>query len=441
MLPEPKKIAGFHSKRSPSTAHRWVRCIGSVEEEDGLPDTAGEEAIQGTVFHDYAADCLELGLDPWHLVGDVMLCEDDQYRPFTKEMADKMLSGLDTVWALADSPEAELYVERRVNLENWVGEDESGTADAFIIDPFQWRLSTFDWKWGAGVPVSPEHNEQATLYTGGVWDTFAEDRFHKAWEDNAHGIRDLHDTWVKARNAIEVVIIIEQPRAPGGGGIWRTTLGPLLKELKRIRKLADQTLIPGQPRTPGEKQCKFCKAAFHNTCKARADYIADMMGVMLDELDDDLAVGAELEIVDRRALTPEQRSQILLHEKLITSWLKSLHEEAMEDAKAGRAVPGMKRVPGRSGARKWADDAKAEIMLTHDLKEDAWEKKLLSPAKVEGEVGKAKYKQRYDRLAVQSDPKPILVPETDPRQELPNDDDLLDDLFDEGDPEETENLI
>jgi hypothetical protein len=432
MLPEPKKIAGFHSKRSPSTAHRWVRCIGSVEEEDGLPDNAGEEAIQGTVFHDYAADCLEIGLDPWVLVGDEMLCEDGEYRPFTKEMADKMISGLDTVWALADSPGAELYVERRVNLENWVGEDESGTADAFVIDPFAWRLTTFDWKWGAGVPVSPEHNEQATLYTGGVWDTFAEDRFRDAYEAQP----GPKPSWEEARDSIEVVIIIEQPRAPGGGGVWRTKMGPLLKELKRIRKLADQTMIPGQPRTPGEKQCKFCKAAFHNTCKARAEYIADMTGIMLDELEDDLAVGAELDLADRKALTPAQRSQILLHEKLITAWLKSLHEEAMEDAKAGRAVPGMKRVPGRSGARKWADDAKAEIMLTHDLKDDAWEKKLLSPAKVEGEVGKAKYKQRYDRLAVQTDPKPILVPENDPRQAIPSDDDLLDDLLDEDNPED-----
>lgn len=436
MLPEPKKIPGFHSKRSPSTAHRWVRCIGSVEEEEGLEDTAGEEAIQGTVFHSYAADTLELGLDPFYLVGDEMMCEDGQRRPFTKEMASKMLAGLDTVWALADTPGAELYVERRVNLENWVGEDESGTADAFVVNPIQWLLCTFDWKWGAGVPVSPEHNEQATLYTGGVWDTFAEDRFRDAYE---LGEVPQFKTWEEARDNIEVVIIIEQPRAPGGGGVWRTKMGPLLKELKRIRKLADQTLLPGQPRTPGEKQCKFCKAAFFNTCKARSEYIADMLGVMLDDLDDDLAVGAELDLVDRRSLTPEQRSQILLHEKLITSWLKALHEEAMEDAKAGRAVPGMKRVPGRSGARKWSDEAKAELILVHDLKEDAWNKKLLSPAMVEEEVGKAKYRSRYERHVVSGDAKPILVPETDPRQELPSADDLLGD--DDVDNPEIDDLI
>ena len=367
-----------------------------------------------------------------------MLCEDGAYREFTAEMANKMVSGLDMVWALADTPGAELYVERRVNLANWVGDDESGTADAFVINPIEWMLTTFDWKWGAGVPVSPEHNEQATLYTGGVWDTFAHDRFRDAYELGETG--DKYQTWEEARDDIEVVIIIEQPRAPGGGGVWRTKLGPLLKELKRIRKLADQTLLPGQPRTPGEKQCKFCKAAFFNTCKTRIEYAADLIDLQLDELEDDLMIGAEPDLVDRRALTPEQRSQILLHEKLITSLLKQLHEEAMEDASRGLPTPGLKRVPGRSGARRWKDANKAQILLEHDLKEEAWTKKLRSPTMVEDEVGKAAYQTRYERHVVQGDSKPILVPETDPRAAIPSDDDLLDEMYEET-PDEFDELL
>lgn len=437
MLPVPIKEPGFHSERSPSTAHRWRLCPGSVEEERGLPDDVGEDAIQGTVFHDYAADCLELGLEPWGLVGDRMLCEDDQYRLFTQEMASKMIPGLDLVWAMADVPDAKLFVEKRVNLENWVGEGESGTADAFVIDPFNWRLVTFDWKWGAGVPVSPDHNDQAMLYTGGVWDTFAEDPFFKAWEGNGYGIRGKHDTWVKARNAIEVVIIIEQPRAPGGGGVWRTDMGYLRRQLKMIRRDADRTLLPGQPRVPGEKQCKFCKAARHNTCTARAEYIAEMTGLLLDELEDDLAVGAEPDLIDRRALTPEQRSQIVLHSKLITDWLQQLHDEAMEDHERGRPTPGLKRVPGRAGARKWEDEDKAELLLERDFGEEAFTKKLRTPTQIEDEVGKAKYRDRYEALVTQSEAKPILVPETDPRDEIVSDDVLLS----EGEPDETETLI
>lgn len=424
MLPEPVKIAGFHSERSPSTAHRWRLCIGSVEEERGLPDEAGEEAIQGTVFHEFAADCLEIGVDPHHFVGCKMMCEDGDEREFTKEMATKMRAGLDLVWALADGDDAKLYVERRVNLERRIGDDESGTSDAFIIDVEKWRLVTFDWKWGAGVMVSPIENDQAILYTLGVWDTFALDPFREAYEGHA----GPKPSWEEARDSIEVLIIIEQPRGSGGGGVWHTTMGHLLEEAVKIREDADATQVAGAPRVAGEKQCKFCKAARHNTCKTRSEYLTKMAGLKLDELADDLALGAEPDLPDRRALTPEQRSQILKAQKMITDWFKSLHEEAMSDSKAGRPVPGFKRVRGRNSSRSWNDEDKAKAVLENRLKEAAWNKKLLSPAQVEEEVGKAEYQRRYESFVATASAKDILVLETDRRESLASDYELLDEI-------------
>lgn len=438
MLPIPIKKPGFHSERSPSSAHRWRLCEGSVEEERGLPDEVGEEAIQGTVFHDFAADCLELGLEPMHFIGDRMWVDDaDGEREFTAEMANKMVPGLDLVWAMADVPEAKLFVEKRVNLENWIGPDESGTADAFIIDVTNWRLVCFDWKWGAGVPVQPDWNDQAMLYSLGVWDTYAYDDFESwAWAKAEQHGQVLEDDWW---HDIEVVIIIEQPRAPGGGGIWTTDMKTLIAEGRKIREDADKTQVPGAPRTPGEKQCKFCKAARRNTCKARAEMIAELTDLRLDELETDLACGLEPDLRDRRALTPEQRSQILLHQKLITDWLKQLHEEAMSDAEKGHETPGMKRVSGRSSARKWRDEKRAEIMLSHDFGDEAWTKKLRSPAQIEEEVGKKAYRERYESNAVMGEAKPILVPESDPREALPSEESLLDELWDE--PDETDSLL
>lgn len=431
MLPIPVKIEGFHSEMSPSTAHRWRPCPGAVEEERGLPDEVGEEAIQGTVFHDYAADILELGLDPFTLVGDRYLAEDGAYREFTKEMAVKMIPGLDMLWSMADVPDTTMYVEKRVNLENWVGPDESGTSDAFLVMPVLWRLVTFDWKWGAGVPVQPDWNDQAILYTLGVWDTYAELPFQEAWARENIAGRSEYDTWEEARDAIEVVIIIEQPRAAGGGGVWKTTLGEILREGKKIKRDAERAQKPGAPRIPGAKQCKFCKAARHNTCKARAEYVSDLVGLELDEMEDDLNMGIEPMLRDRKALTPEQRSQIVLHAKLVTDWLNQLHDEVMTDAKHGDPTPGLKRVAGRRGSRKWKDDDKAEIMVTHDFKEAAFTKKLLSPAAVEDEVGKKKYRERFEAFVTQSDSKPILVAEDDPRPALVTDEELLDELWDE----------
>jgi hypothetical protein len=419
-------MPGFHSPRSPSSAHRWRKCPASIKACEGLPDTAGEEAIQGTVFHDYAADCAELGLDPQYLIGDRMLCEDGAYRDFSKEMAHKMLPGLDFIWALADLPGAQLFVETRLDLSPWLGPKEFGTGDIAVVDIVGRRITAFDWKWGAGVPVHPEWNDQAVLYTLGIWNTIAQELFEDAGVDPSE---------------IEVMVVIEQPRAPGGGGIWTTQLSSVLAEGKRIKIDADRTRDPDAPFNPGEDQCKFCTAGQLNVCKARVHYIADMLGLDEDELEEGYALATEIDLVEIRALTPEQRSQILLNRKLIEKWLESLHEEVMADSLRGNPTPGLKRVLGRNPARKWADDEKAEVILSHDFYGGAWNKKLRSPAMIEEEVGLSMYRERYARHVAEGEAKPILVPSTDPRQPLISHSEMLDELWETTEATDTNNQL
>ena len=405
-------MPGQHSPRSPSSAHRWRACPGSISECEGLPDTAGEEAIQGTVFHEHAAICVEFGIDPFGMIGARMLCEDGEYREFTKEMAMGMLPGLDLIRSISSAPGAKLYVEKQVNLSRWLGPDEFGTSDAFVVDILQRRLTVFDWKWGAGVPVSPTWNDQGVLYALGVWDTYAKADFDAAGIDPSE---------------IEVIIIIEQPRAPGGGGVWEVPLSTLLAEGEMVKVDAEATRDPDAPRVPGTKQCQFCAAARLNTCRARAQHILSLLDVDIDDPDVESKVEAEdvIDLPDRRALTPEARSHILLNRKMIEGWLAELHDEAMEDAKLGRPVPGMKRVEGRSPARSWIDEHKATFILVGEFGDDAYRKKLLSPAQVEEEVGKKVYREKFARHAVQGDPKPILVPESHPGVALKSVEDLL----------------
>jgi len=426
MLPIPVKIPGFHSERSPSTAHRWRLCRASVQAERGLPDTAGEEAIQGTVFHEVAADCLEVGIDPHHFVGTLIEAEPGEIRPVTQEMADKMLAGLDVVWGLTSFPGAKLYVEKRVNLERWIGPDESGTSDAFIIDVFNWRLVTFDWKWG-GLPVLPEWNDQAMCYTLGVWDTYAEDSFRDAYEAQP----GPKPSWEEARDSIEVMIIIEQPRAPGGGGVWREKLGTIFAEGKKIRKAADETLQPNPEFNPGEKQCKFCKAARFNTCEARKEFIGELLDLDFDDMETDLAVGVPSHIREARAFTPEERTQILKSEKMITELLEQLKNEAMKDSEHGLPVPGMKRVAGRRPPRKWRNQGMAEVLLMCDFGDEAHTKKLKSPAAIQDTVGKKAYEERYARQVEIGSAKAILVPEDHPGEALQSIDDAFDDMMED----------
>lgn len=380
------------------------------------------------MFHHFIAYAAEFGVEPWGMIGSRLRCEDGVSREFTEEMARKSLAGLDLMWALANYPDTEVFVEQWVDTSPWVGEGEGGTSDWFIIDYGRKRLTVFDWKWGAGVAVVPEWNDQGIIYTLGVWNTFAREKFE------ARGIEV---------DEITVDIIIEQPRAPGGGGIWTVQLQTLLKEGVQIRKDADATRDPDAPYNPGAKQCHFCPAARHNVCKARAKWIQkQLLGDEIDPEDAGARIEAldELELVERRALTPEQRSLILLNEKLISRWLTQLYEEAMDDAVKGRPVPGMKRVAGRAGHRKWVDEAKAEIIVIDALgKDDAFKHTLLSPTMVEDEVGKSEYRERFERLVTQAKPSSALVPIDDPKPALPSAREMLASAWTE--PDEPESLI
>lgn len=434
MIDETEELA--HSERGPSTAHRWRKCPGSVRLSRGLPNTAGIEAALGTVFHDFAADCLELGIDPQGFVGDHMEVEGFGDLKFDQEMADSMLNGLDLVWAMADVPGSKLIVEERVDLRDWVGENEFGTTDAAIIDPLNWRLVVFDWKYGQGVPVQPYRNDQAMLYALGTWTSFARKMFFEAlaerigWEEAE--IADSQGApW---EEDIEVVIMIEQPRAPGGGGTWTTTMGELLAEGERIRRDAKLTEDPDAPFNPGTKQCQFCLAAKFNRCKARAEFVLQTFGADFDDLDESVETSKPLPIPGTRSLTPEQRTQVLLNRKLIEKFLDDLHAEAMQDAAARRPVPGMKLVAGRNPPRKWKDTFKAEVMLEHDFAHKAYVKKILSPAGVEDKIGKREYVRRYSRLVDIGEAKPILVPEDDKRDPLPDITSDFDGLVDEDEP-------
>lgn len=355
---------------------------------------------------------------------------------FDQAMADNMLNGLDYLWAASNSPGSKMIIEKRVSLEEWVGPGEFGTTDAAIVDPLRWRMIGFDWKYGQGVPVSPERNDQAILYLLGAWSSFARDMFVDFLIDaeeaeimdgaipvpsdclTRENIDELRPGW---EDDIAVTIVIEQPRAPGGGGVWETDLGWLLREGKKIRADADLTLDPDAPIVPGEKQCKFCAAAKFNTCEARVKNLVESVGGDFDELEDDFVEDVPMNLYDKRALSPEARSQLLKHADQIKKMLEELHTEAYRDAESGRPVPGMKLVDGRNPPRKWKQPKMAETIVEHEFGEDkAFTKKLLSPTQVEEVVGKRVYRERFERMVNKGQSKPQLVPESDKRDPIPD---------------------
>jgi hypothetical protein len=71
-------------------------------------------------------------------------------------------------------------------------------------------------------------------------------------------------------------------------------------------------------------------------------------------------------------------------------------------------------------ARKWKDDEKEKHVLERRFGEDAYVKKLRSPAQIEEQIGKKTFKKEFSHHVKPEEAKPILVPISDNRDAIPD---------------------
>jgi hypothetical protein len=108
-------------------------------------------------------------------------------------------------------------------------------------------------------------------------------------------------------------------------------------------------------------------------------------------------------------MTVRDMALALEWDEAISAWFDAIRERAKELLASGQEVPGYKLVDGKSN-RKWVDEKKVEEDFGALF--EVYEKKLLSPAKLEKIVGKGKmdaytFKPEASKtLAKVSDPRP-----------------------------------
>lgn len=361
-----------HSVFGASSAKRWTNCPGSVALCEQVPKPPDSEyAAEGTAAHMLAEKVLQAPPNAFYYVGR----EKINGFEVTEEMATHVQEYVDYVRNIRNETGGELLIEQRFHLKH-LHPDFFGTCDAVVMQPFG-ELHVLDFKYGAGVAVEVEDNDQMKFY--------------------GLGAMELGDF-------TSITLHVCQPRAhheDGGYRTWKTTPEELLEFGKYLKIKALEARKPNAPLQEGD-WCRWCAAAA--VCPK-------LYKKAVQTAQSDFAE-PKLPVVEK--LTHEQISKVLEHRKLIESWFKSVEDYALQSLMAGEKIAGLKLVSRRS-SREWINDEIAKEALVGKLGEGAFEKKLLSVAKAEKACGKDFVVGLFQTV----DGGLTVAPESDRRKSLP----------------------
>lgn len=398
-----------HATLAPSAAHRWMRCAGSVALEAMCADESSDFADEGTAAHYLASQALASGYDLEAYQGQCFRIGDKDWE-FTPEMVGHVRTYINLVRSIP----GELRVEQALNLEAVTGEaGAKGTVDAVILTE-DGELVIADLKYGRGVKVDAEHNEQLAIYARAAVEEFG-----------------FLDDFQRVR------MVIVQPRL-NHTGEWSLPIakdvgdGPSLEafveevkhEADRCRSaqtyFAKHNELHEKDLTPGEKQCRFCKAKA--ICPALRDHV--LQTVAGDFVDVTQPIAPQIAPDPHRSMDNTMLGRLMASVDLVEVWCKAIRAATERELLAGRPVPGFKLVEGRRGARAWTDAEEAEAALkAMRLKtEQIYDFKLISPTTAgklhkSGTIGPRQW-PRLQGLITQADGKPSVAPDSDKRPGL-----------------------
>ena len=370
-----------HAVVGPSKAVQWLACPPSIRMEEGLPDKGSPYAAEGTLAH---------------RLGELLLRERWEGKDITAELtavrADPLYSGdmgehLEGYAAFIEERMAEaksrcadprIYIEQRVDVSAYIPEGYGTTDCAIIADGL---MDVIDLKYGTGVPVNAEHNAQMQIYGLGCYLAFS----------LFYDIQTIRLT-------------IYQPRLDSIS-VWSITATELLEWAERELKPKAALAWAGEGECcPGEKQCRWCKAA--PVCKALAAYQMEL---------------ARYDFAEPRTLNTDAVADVLDRLPGLTAWAKKVSEYALDAALTqGVRFPGYKVVEGRSN-RRYADEnaIAAELCRIGYKVADIYKpRELLGITAMEKLVGKKRFGEVAGAYLVKPEGSPTLVPESDKRPEI-----------------------
>lgn len=374
-----------HAECGPSSLYRILNCPGSLNACRQVPKhPSSKYARFGTLKHEWVPRVFDGG------EGVMKTALDLEGNPMEEEDKQHVYECVDYVYMLlaSCSPQSRVYFERRVNLGKFGLPEIWGTSDLIIVDPVYYLVHVVDWKFGAGVPVFAENNEQLMAYGLGALD-FIPEYITEAYLHIVQPPLKSQDKW-----SLRVNDLTEWCAA---------VLTPGL----------DAAYQMDAPLVPGTKQCRFCDARFNlqdgSVCKARHKRAVIASAEIFN-------VGVKLDRTPINDLVKLHNEHIRFYKKYMDDIAKLMLAHAL----SGGKVPTKKLVNGR-GSRDWIDEKAAGTYLMENTPVEAdqiYPAKLVSPAQAEGLYRKLKKDDNFKALYKTTPGKLQLVDDTDKREEV-----------------------
>ena len=350
-----------------------MACPPSVLLESRLPNKSSKYSEEGTAAHALAAAVLTLaGASAaswigWHYNIELKtLVRDEPVGPsilIDGDMATPVQNYVDAIHVYAEGHS--MRVECKLNLTPVLGiAEQFGTADVVILTADETELQVHDLKFGMGVRVDAEWNEQLMLYALGAYNEVA------------------------LTAEVETVrCVIHMPRL-GFVSEWSLSVVELLKWADNARKsavkaddIATTGIYDESELNAGDDQCRFCRAKA--LCSAAINRVQEAVNLDPDFNNLDAVPGPGSTDSDTLALAMKAVD-------FIEGWLKAVRAEVERRLFVGETVEGFKLVRGRKGARGWGDNAaevEKQLKIMRLKQDEMYSFTLLTPPALEKRLG------------------------------------------------------
>ena len=351
-----------------STAKRVINCPGSVALVAKMPPQAESKyAAKGTLLHNVISEYLDADDTPiqafvGRTYGSEVVTEED--------VEEKLRPALAALGEIDPGFDMRFVTETQVEFEG-VKALEGVFGNADLVGRIGERAIILDWKFGDGVMVEAEENEQGLFYAAAAKKTSG-----------------LY--WALNGTSEVEIVIVQPPHVRRWVTTWKR-VDQFERDLIAAVKLAQMADAP----TVLGDHCRWCTAK---------PICPQMTGAV------DRVTHTALATVN-----PEQLANALALADRLEDFIADARKLAQERLEKNMPVPGYKLVPKRA-TRQWANESKAEqaLMMAGLTADDIYKRELLSPAQAEKVAKKAGVAFPTDQVVSVSSGNTI-APAGDPR--------------------------